>query len=496
MHTFGFSCMVKNLPFFYFFYMKDFRIRTVILPAFFFVIILLANGCKKSSTSADTVTIPVVTTPSATIDVTSTTAQSGGTITSVGNGAITANGVCYSSTNSTPTTADTKASVPAISGISPIPFTINLTGLTANTVYYLRAYASNSAGTGYGSVVKFTTSVNLSAVVATVTTFAGNGTAGLVNGTGTGAQFNNPQGLTVDNSGNIFVSDSYNSVIREITPGGVTSTVAGDGTIGYLDGPAATAEFYDPRGLAFDAQGNLYVADYGNNVIRKITPGGMVSTLAGSGTAGYLDGATAAHAQFKGPSSVAVDAKGDVYVTDSGNNLIRKITPAGVVGTLAGYASIPEGTTTILLSPGYVDATGSLAEFNTPNGVVIDPSGNLYVADQANSALRKVTPTGVVTTIAGGPAQSTLLNLPAALTIDKQGNFYIVDEAGRILEYTSSNVIYILAGSSTVSGFTDGTGSAALFNNPQAITIDANGNIYVADQSNNCIRKLTITLVP
>ena len=215
-------------------------------------------------------------------------------ITNLGNAGLTANGVCYSSTNNTPTTADSKTSDPVIPAILCITCTtLWLINLTPNT-YIAWAYATNPAGTGYGAVVKFTTSSSLTAITSTVTTFAGNGTAGYLDGSGTGAQFNNPQGVSVDSKGNIYVSDTYNNIIRAITPAGVVSTIAGIPTLGYLDGPAASAQFYAPGGSAFDSQGNLYVADFGNNMIRKITPAGVVSIYMRVTAAGYINGATTA----------------------------------------------------------------------------------------------------------------------------------------------------------------------------------------------------------
>jgi streptogramin lyase len=474
--------------------MKSPCLRNIYLCSFFLSIVLLSNSCKKTTTTTDSATIPVVITTGTIIDVTSTTAQSGGVISSLGNAVLTANGVCYSSTNTVPTTANSKTSDPvATYEISYPPFTSHLTNLTPNTTYYLRAYATNSAGTGYGSVVKFTTSTSLTATIATVVTFAGNGTAGYVDASGLGAQFNNPEGVTVDSKGNVYVSDTYNSLIRMITPAGAVSTVAGTpATIGYADGPAASAQFYAPGGSAFDSQGNLYVADFGNNVIRKITPAGVVSTYAGNGTAGYRNGAATSTnltgtadslSMFNNPQAVAVDVAGNVYVADRGNNVIRKILPTGRVVTIAGTRTA-----------GYVDATDEYASFNSPSGIAVDAQGNVYVSDQGNSAIRKITPADVVTTIAGGPTQATLLNLPSALTIDAAGNLYIVDEGGRVFEYTSANVLYDLAGALNTSGFVNGVGTSALFSNPQGIAIDTNGNIYVADKANNCIRKITIIL--
>jgi len=213
-----------------------------------------------------------------------------------------------------------------------------------------------------------------------VSTFAGSDTEGSGNGTGTAAQFNHPFGVAVDSSGNVFVGDLDNHRIRRITPAGVVSTLAGTGIRGHADGIGNTAQFNDPLGVAVDSSGNVYVADYSNNRIRKITPGGMVSTLAGSGTEGYVDD-TGSTAQFKSPTGVAVDSSGNVYVTDFSNHRIRKITPAGVVSTFAGTGT-----------RAHADGTANKAQFNYPSGVAMDSRGNVYVADARNNRIRKITP--------------------------------------------------------------------------------------------------------
>jgi sugar lactone lactonase YvrE len=458
--------------------MKTPLLITVLLISF--ATILLGTGCKKTTTVA---TPPSLTTADVMLDVTSTSAQSGGTVTSVGASAVTAIGVCYSSSNQLPTLANTKTSETIGNSYS---FVSNLSGLTPSTTYYVRAYATNAFGTAYGSVVKFTTSATLSAVTGSVTTFAGNTTGGYADGTGTGAQFNNPIGIAVDAQGNIYVSDSFNNRIRMITPGGVVTTLAGNGVAGYADGDAASAQFYGPQGLAVDAQGNVFVADYGNNVIRKITAAGVVSTVAGNTTAGYVDGAATTVAEFNSPAGVAVDKQGNLYVADHNNNMIRKVTSAGVVSTIAGTKTA-----------GYVNGTvntttGAYASFNGPNGIIVDAAGNIFVADLGNSAIREITPAAVVTTIAGGPGQSALLGYPAGLALDTQGNFFITDESGRIVELTAAKVLYNLAGTSNVNGFADGSGISAQFNAPQGIGVDASGNIYVADFNNNRIRKVVV----
>jgi sugar lactone lactonase YvrE len=222
-----------------------------------------------------------------------------------------------------------------------------------------------------------------------VTTLAGSTSAGSGDGTGSAAGFNSPSGVAVDASGNVFVADSGNNKIRKITPAGIVTTLAGSGAYGSADGVGRSASFYGPVGVAVDASGNVYVADQTNNEIRKITPAGVVTTLAGSIAAGSADGTSSA-ASFNNPSGVAVDASSNVYVADTGNNEIREITPAGVVTTLAGSGAY-----------GSADGTGSSASFNDPFGVAVDASGNVYVADIYNFEIRKITPAGVVSTVVG-----------------------------------------------------------------------------------------------
>jgi len=458
---------------------------------FFLSTLIIISGCKKSTPTSDIVTIPLVYTTGAIINLTTTTAQAGGVVTYNGAGIITLNGVCYSSTNQTPTTADTKSAAPVDStGIAITSFISGLTGLTPGTTYYLRAYAVNSAGVGYGGVLKFTTSSTVTGITTTVSTFAGNGTAGYLDGSALGAMFNNPQGVAVDSKNNVYVTDSFNDLVREIS-GGTVSTIAGNQTLGFLNGPALSAEFYAPSGGAFDSQGNLYIADFGNNVIRKITPAGVVSTYAGTGTAGYQNGAIDSAnlkssldslAIFNNPQGVAVDASGNVFVADKGNNVIREILTNGRTKTVAGNAV-----------PGFIDATDAAAYFDQPSGVAVDSKDNVYVTDQGNSALRVITSAGVVTTLVGNRAQSSLLGFPSAITADSQGNVYFTDEGGRVFEFTTNKVLYNLAGTYNVPGLTNGPGTSATFNYPQGIAIDGSGNLYVGDQYNNVIRKIVIT---
>ena len=335
-----------------------------------------------------------------------------------------------------------------------------------------------------------------------VTTLAGTGSVkgsidaasfiGSADGTVAAARFNSPFGVATDASGNVYVADYANNTIRKITPAGVVTTLAGTvGSSRSADGTGSEARFGDPTGVTTDAGGNLYVADANNHTIRKITPAGVVTTLAGTaGFSGSADG-TGAAAMFNFPNAVATDASGNVYVADRSNNTIRKITPAGVVTTLAGTA----GTS------GSADGTGAAARFSNPNGVATDAGGNLYVADANNRTIRKITPTGVVTTLAGtagtrgsadGTGAAASFDFPSSVATDAIGNVYAT-EAGRntIRKITPAGVVTTLAGTAGVTGSADGTGAAARFFSPNGVATDAGGNVYVADASNQTIRKIT-----
>jgi gliding motility-associated-like protein len=326
-------------------------------------------------------------------------------------------------------------------------------------------------------------------VYAQVTTFAGGSSAGSVNGTGTAAKFGSSYGLATDLSGNIYVADYGNNLIRAITPAAVVTTLAGSGTAGSNNGTGTAASFNVPYGAAPDAAGNVYVADDVNNLIRKITPSGVVTTLAGkNGVAGSVNG-TGTAARFKNPFGVAADAAGNVYVADYGNNLIREVTPAGVVTTLAGSGS-----------NGATNGTGAAASFSTPDDLAVDPPGNVFVVDNGNNLIRKITPAGVVTTFAGtvspglvnGIGTAASFSNPTALTIDAQGNIYVADQKNSLIrKITPAGLVTTFAGST--SGVVNGIGTAAKFQKPNGITIDQNGNLYLTDLSNYLIRKISTT---
>jgi sugar lactone lactonase YvrE len=323
--------------------------------------------------------------------------------------------------------------------------------------------------------------------------FAGNAAgAGSADGTGPAASFQTPAGVATDSAGNVYVADFNNETIRKITPGGVVTTLAGAAEVmGSADGAGAAARFSVPSGVATDIAGNVYVADLGNNTIRKITPAGVVSTLAGTaGITGSADG-TGAAASFSSPSAVAADGAGNVYVADSGNNTIRKITPAGVVSTLAGTAGVT----------GSADGTGAAASFSGPSGVAADGAGNVYVGDLANNTIRKITSVGVVTTLAGTPGikgsadgtgATASFSAPSGVATDSTGNVYVADfDNDTIRKITPAGVVTTLAGTAGVTGSADGAGAAARFYSPAGVATDSANNVYVADEVNNIIRKIT-----
>jgi streptogramin lyase len=317
-----------------------------------------------------------------------------------------------------------------------------------------------------------------------VSTLAGSITAGNSDGAGTTANFNGPYYVAADASGNVFVADTGNHRIRKITPSGFVSTVAGSSD-GYANGTGTAAMFNTPRGIAVDTSGNLYVGDSANHRIRKITPGGVVSTLAGSGNRDSING-PGSTASFYYPIGVAVNNQGDVYVADSSNNLIRKITPAGVVSTLAGSYG------------GFADGTGVRAQFEYPVGVAVNANGEVFVADRSNNLIRKITPAGVVTTLAGwtagyldGTGTAASLNYCLGVAVDGSGAVFVADTGNlRIRKITPEGVVSTVAGAGT-EGDVDGTGTAATFDSPIGVTVDVNGNLYVSEDYNNRIRKIT-----
>lgn len=324
----------------------------------------------------------------------------------------------------------------------------------------------------------------------TFSTFAGvAGSAGSANGTGHQARFASATGLAVDGADNLYVADTGNNTIRKITPAGVVSTFAGSaGNSGSADGTAGAARFNAPIGLTIDGAGNLYVGDSGNHTIRKITPAAVVTTLAGSPGNPGSDNGTGSVARFNGPRGVAVDGGGNVYVADTFNNTIRKVTPAGSVSTFAGLAG----------EFGSTDGIGSVARFNRPRGVAVDSASNVYVADSANNLIRRISSTKAVTTVAGlaetsgstdGSVFAARFFGPIGITVSPSRNIYLADTVNDTIRKISfSGAVTTLGGVPLMAGSANGAGAAARFASPQGVALDSAGRLFVADTGNNTIR--------
>lgn len=326
-----------------------------------------------------------------------------------------------------------------------------------------------------------------------VTTLAGKaGVEGGEDGTGGAARFHSPIAVSLNMDGNIIVADSNNHVIRKVTSEGEVTTLAGSlPSYGSVDGTGTAARFVFPYGVAVAGDGNVYVGDGGDNIIRKISPAGEVSTFAGkAGTPGSADG-TGAAARFGLPHGVAVDGAGNLYVTDPLEHTIRKVTPGRVVTTLAGRTGVS----------GSANGTGGAARFDFPQGIAVDQSGNIYVADAGNATIRKITSNGVVTTLAGrvgesgsadGTGGAARFSFPQGVAVDKDGNVYISDENNHtIRKITPAGAVTTLAGKPREPGSQDGVGTAAHFNSPSGIAVDEHGNLYVGDFENSTIRKIS-----
>lgn len=339
-----------------------------------------------------------------------------------------------------------------------------------------------------------------------VSTLAGTaGKHGSADGVGSAASFYMPFGLTVDNSGNVYVADTFNDLIRMIAPGGTVTTLAGQQGMGnYQDGTGTNALFHWPYGIAWNGADELYVGDSQHNAIRQINLSTRAVTFfAGSGyhifstfyccNPGAIDGANT-NASFYSPQGLAVSPSGAVFVADTGNDLIRQITIANGatnVTTLAGTGDFG----------GSADGTGSAARFNNPNRLALDSSNNIYVSDSGNNTIRKVTLAGVVTTLAGtagvsghadGANGAASFNYPTGLAVDSSNNVFVSDSRNyTIRKITPAGVVTTFAGTAGVSGTNDGVGAAAQFKNPLGLAIDIVNNIYVADAEANTIRMIT-----
>ncbi|WP_185993522.1 NHL repeat-containing protein [Variovorax sp. KBS0712] len=347
--------------------------------------------------------------------------------------------------------------------------------------------------TGKASADVSDVTVACSAAAAKVETLAGTGTSGTADGKGTAASFDLPYGIALTKNGGLLVGDWSNNLLRKISPEADVTTFAGNGVLASVDGNGLNASFKDLTSFTVDATDTAFVADAQGHRIRKVTSTGDVTTVAGNGTNITADGNGTA-ATFNMPISVAVDAAGNLYVLEYVGGVVRKIDPALNVTTLAG--SSPRG---------FANGTGTAAKFGRGYNMAIDASGNLYVADSENHRIRKITPTGVVTTFAGtgtpgatdGPGDSATFSDPRGIAVDADGNVYVADFGSSLLRrITPARVVSTLAGKEGRTGSQDGIGDAARFNQPQGLTINAAGTLYVADTYGQLIRKVTPVRVP
>lgn len=330
----------------------------------------------------------------------------------------------------------------------------------------------------------------------TIRTVAGNHITGYSgdNGPAVAAKLHGPGGVAVDAAGNMYIADQWNQVVRMVNPSGVITTLAGNGTTAYSGdgGPATSAGVYFPQDVAVDAAGNVYVVEH-DHAVRKINSAGVISTVVGNGTLGYTgDGGLATNAQLNQPTDIDFDTAGNMYIADAGNNVIRKVTPGGIITTVAG-----NGT------QGYSgdNAAATLAQLYYPVKIALDPQGNLYIADYGNSVARKVNTLGVISTFAGngslldngdgGPATSAGVYNPNGIAADAAGNVYIATVANDIRVVNNLGIISTLSGNGLAGYSGDGgPASAGQLNIPSGMNLDTLGNLYIAEYTNNVIREI------
>ena len=301
---------------------------------------------------------------------------------------------------------------------------------------------------------------------------AGTGIAGFGGdgGPASQAQLNQPEGVAVDASGNLYIADTDNNRIRKISSNGIITTVAGNGIAGFRGdgGPASQAQLNHPEGVAVDASGNLYIADTGNNRIRKISPDGIITTVAGNGAADFGgDDGPASQAQLNHPEGVAVDASGNLFIADTDNDRIREVSPNGIITTVAGDAGFSGD-----------GGPASQAQLNHPEGVAVDAQGNLYIADTGNNRIRKISPDGIIVTIAGNGTPA-ILDAPTGIAVGASGNIFIAD--------TGNNRIRVVDPSGSITTLVSANG----LNQPAGIAVNRAGGLFISSTGNNQIFQVT-----
>jgi sugar lactone lactonase YvrE len=367
---------------------------------------------------------------------------------------------------------------------------------TSSTTSTTRMSTSTSSTTT--STTSTTTTTVVGSGTGVVTTFAGQ--AGVYGSTDAGppptlARFGRIVGIAFGPGATMYVSDTSNQTVRRISATGVVTTLAGTpGLTGHADGTGAAASFNEPAGLAVDAQGNVYVADMENATIRKITPAGVVTTIAGAAVEfGDVDG-VGSGARFRRPNGLVIDPAGhDLYVTDTYAETIRKVTLDTVEPVVSTVAGVPD-------TPGSVDGPAATARFDWPGGLAIDAAGDLFVADTLNHALRELSATGTVSTIAGGsgvagatdgPAANARFRFPGGVAVDDAGVVYVADGGNDTIRRIAGGFVTTFAGSPGSLGTADGVGYAARFAAPAGLALDPSGDLYVGDTGNFDIRTVS-----
>ena len=325
-----------------------------------------------------------------------------------------------------------------------------------------------------------------------VSTFAGSAGTGIGDGVGTAVPIGFPVGLAADRKGNLYFTAEIRHSVRKISGSGIVSTLAGATlTFGYLDDTSTTARFVRPTGMVLDSAGNIYVGEYGH-LIRKISPNGIVTTIAGNPIIGTSADGDSTSASFRNPYGITIDASGNLYVADRDDNLIRKIDTNKRVTTIAGVGSVA----------GFINTAANLgyALFDKPAGIAVDIAGNLLITDQGNHVIRKIDPSGIVTTFAGtgtagntdGSLTTASFNSPEGIAIDPGGNLYIADRGNHsIRKITPAGIVSTIAGTGS-AGYLDGSDISAKFFAPAGLALDAQGNLYVSDHDNARIRKISL----
>jgi streptogramin lyase len=339
------------------------------------------------------------------------------------------------------------------------------------------------------------------AALGVIQTIAGTGTVSGFSGDGgqaSSAKLNGPEGVYVDQSGRIYIAERNNQAIRMVDTTGIITTVAGTGTVSGFSGDgsqASSAKLKNPYGVFVDQSGRIYIADTNNHAIRKVDSTGIITTVAGTGTVSGFngDGGQASSAQLKNPRGVHVDQSGRIYIADTTNQAIRMIDTTGIISTVAGTGTVS----------GYSGDGGqtSNANLNGPNGVHVDQSSRIYIADSFNQAIRMVDSTGIITTVAGGngygysgdggQATSAQLGSPRGVYVDQSGRIYIADSYNHAIRMVdTTGIISTVAGTGTVSGYSGdgGQASSAQLSRPVGVYVDQSSRIYIAERHNHAIR--------